>query len=81
MASRAFSFTDPNVTSIARYAREDVLMSGWLQGEALLAGAHAAVEASGDGRDVLLGFPTHFRGQPHATFELFFNALYSGAVP
>lgn len=45
LRGRAFSFTDPNVTSIARYACEDVLMSGWLQGEALLADAHAVVEA------------------------------------
>jgi len=34
----------------------------------------------GDGEVVLLGFPTHFRGQPHGTFKLLFNSIYLGGL-
>jgi len=63
---------------IARYpARaEDVLLSGYLQGGAAIAGRAAAVEVPmGQGRAVLLGFRPQYRGQSYGTFKLLFNAL------
>lgn len=64
----------------ARYAQKDVLMSGWLEGESLIAGKGAVVEARvGEGRAVLLGFRVQHRGQSHATFRLLFNAIHTAA--
>jgi hypothetical protein len=34
----------------------------------------------GEGKVMLLGPEVAFRGQPHATFKLLFNALYYGSA-
>ncbi len=70
----------PSVRVIARYGSADVLMSGWLEGEASIAGRPAAVEATaGLGRAVLIGFRAQHRGQSYATFRLLFNAILTSA--
>ena len=53
------------------------------EGQQYLDGGTAMVDASlGAGKVLLLGPEVAFRGQPHATFKLLFNALlYSGAKP
>ncbi len=63
---------------IGRYASSNVLMSGWLEGEKVIAGTGAMAEVrSGQGRAVLFGFRPQHRGQAHATFRLFFNAIHT----
>jgi hypothetical protein len=63
---------------VARYASRDLLLSGWLEGEEVIAGRPAIAEISvGSGRVVLLGFRVQHRGQSLATFRLLFNALLS----
>jgi hypothetical protein len=63
---------------IGRYAKSDVLLSGWLEGERVIAGKGAMVEVrSGQGRAILFAFRPQHRGQSHATFRLFFNALHA----
>jgi hypothetical protein len=63
---------------IGRYAKSNVLMSGWLEGEKVIAGKGAMVEVkSGQGRAVLFGFRPQHRGQAHATFRLLFNAIHT----
>ena len=60
----------------ARYATDRLLMSGWINGEAKIAGKAAIVEASlGRGKVVLVGFGPYFRGQPHGTFRILFNPI------
>ncbi len=68
---------------VARYPdhRDDVLVSGYLKGAALLARRAAVVDfAVGKGRVVLIGFRAQHRAQPHRTFKLLFNALYLGGL-
>ena len=79
--SSAFAVTsaDANVRVVARYAKENVLRSGWLLGEEKLRGQIALAEASvGKGRVVLFGFRPQHRGQAWATLPFIWNAL-SGA--
>jgi len=60
----------------ARYGDKDVLLSGLLEGEQLIAGRPAVVQVnSGMGRVILLGFPVQHRAQSLATFRLLFNAI------
>jgi len=72
---------DAGVTTariIGRYAKSNVLMSGWLEGEKAIAGKGAMIELkSGQGRAVMFAFRPQHRGQAHATFRLFFNAIHT----
>ena len=55
----------------------DVLMSGWIHGEAMLTRKAAAVAMTyGRGRIVLLGFRAQHRAQTDATFPFLFNAIW-----
>jgi hypothetical protein len=68
--------TEANVRVIARYAKENVLLSGWLLGEDRLSGQIALAEVSvGKGRIVLFGFRPQHRGQAWATLPFIWNAL------
>jgi len=68
----------PTARVIGRYAKSGVLLSGWLEGERVVAGKGAMVEVkAGQGRAILFGFRTQHRAQAHATFRLFFNALHT----
>jgi hypothetical protein len=64
--------------TIARYGSSNVLLSGWLEGERVIAGRSAVIQASvGLGHVDLLGFPVQHRAQSHATFRLLFNAIFT----
>ena len=64
--------------SIARYAKSNVLASGWLEGERAIAGKGAMAEVkSGLGRAILFAFRPQHRAQSHATFRLLFNAIHT----
>jgi hypothetical protein len=66
--------------SIAHYADEKPLLSGWLLGGKYLNGASALVEKKlGEGRVVLFGFRPQYRGQSEVTYKLFYNALLYSA--
>ena len=64
---------------IAGFPERDLLQSGWLIGENLIAEKASMVSADyGEGRVVLIGFRAQHRSQTHGTFKLVFNALFSG---
>ena len=71
-----------NVEAIARYADEDILMSGWALGEEDAIGGKIAMARApmGAGEVILFGFRPQFRGQPRGTYKLFLNALNGAAV-
>jgi hypothetical protein len=72
-----------NVAKVAWFTGPDTLESGWALGQKLLDGTTAVAEAKlGEGKVFVMGPEVTFRGEPHATFKLLFNALlYSGAGP
>lgn len=74
--SSAFEATDSSVKVVARYARENVLRSGWLLGEAKLKGRIALAEVRlGKGRVILFSFRPQHRAQTWGTFPFIWNAL------
>jgi glutamine amidotransferase-like uncharacterized protein len=72
----------PPVEVVARYAEDDLLMSGWALGEKKHIGGEAAMVRvrHGAGDVVLFGFRPQFRGQPRGTYKLIFNALHGATV-
>jgi hypothetical protein len=63
---------------LARYPRDrSPLASGYRAGPDRLEGKIAALDAEvGKGHVILLGFKPQWRGQAHAAYKFFFNALY-----
>ena len=75
--SSAFDATEADrVRVIARYAKEDVLRSGWLRGEDRIKDKIALAEVTmGKGRIVLFAFRPQHRGQTWGTLPLIWNAI------
>ncbi len=79
--SQAFEVTSTSrshdVSVLATYVERDILQSGWLLGEPVIARKAAAVSvAQGKGRVVLIGFRPQNRAQTHGTYKMVFNALW-----
>lgn len=73
----AEKFNAHQVEAAASYVKQDVLQSGLLTGEQLIAGTPALIRAQcGKGDVVLYGFAPQHRCQTHGTFKMLFNALY-----
>ena len=68
-----------DVEILSTYIERDILQSGWLLGEQVIARKAAAVAVShGAGKVVLIGFRPQHRDQTHGTFKMVFNALLNG---
>ncbi len=68
-----------DVEILATYVDRDILQSGWLLGEHVIAKKAAAVSVThGAGKVVLIGFRAQNRAQTHGTFKMVFNALLNG---
>jgi hypothetical protein len=62
--------------TIVRYKDENLLKSGWLDGEEKIANKSAMITTSyGQGKIVLIGFRTQHRNQTDGTFKLLFNTI------
>jgi hypothetical protein len=74
-------FASQRTTIVARYPNTNVIASGWLKGEELMAGRAAVVSIDmNPGKVVLFGLRPQHRAQTHATFPMLFNALYLSAL-
>ncbi len=70
-----------DVEIFATYVERDILQSGWLLGEQVIARKAAALSVKhGLGRVVLLGLRPQHRSQTHGTFKLVFDALVTPAA-
>jgi hypothetical protein len=68
-------------SAVGWFSDAEPLDSGWAWGQQYLAGGTVFAEASvGEGKVFLLGPEVNFRDQPHGTFKLLFNGLYSGSA-
>jgi hypothetical protein len=73
--------TDRNerVQTVVTFQARDLLQSGWLLGEQVIAKKATMVSVElGNGRVVLIGFRAQHRAQTHGTFKLVFNTLLGG---
>ena len=62
--------------TVVRYKPENLLKSGWLDGEEKIAKRSAMITTDyGLGRIVLIGFRTQHRNQTDGTFKLLFNSI------
>jgi hypothetical protein len=67
------------VTAPVHYPASNVLRSGWLLGEDVVAGRSSVVDAKiGTGQVVLLGLSVQHRAESHGTYKLLFNSIYAG---
>ena len=74
--SSAFEAEGNRVQVVARYAKDNLLRSGWLRGEDRLKDKIALAQLSmGQGRIVLFGFRPQHRGQTWGTFPFIWNAI------
>ncbi len=61
---------------VASYPKEDILLSGWLMGEDVIARKAAVVDTKyKKGHIILIGFRCQHRAQSHGTYKFLFNAL------
>jgi hypothetical protein len=75
----AFNVSDGKV--ITRYSNtNEMLISGWAEGTALIKGKANIVEVSyGKGRIILIGINPIYRAQVHDSFKYLFNSMFYGA--
>jgi hypothetical protein len=68
-----------DVEILSTYVDRDILQSGWLLEEQVIAKKAAAVSVKlGQGKVVMIGFRPQHRDQTHGTFKFVFNAVMNG---
>ncbi|MGQ9559623.1 MAG: M14 family metallopeptidase [Candidatus Oleimicrobiaceae bacterium] len=79
--SEKIAFSPRSGSSPITFAADSLLLSGWLEGQRLIAQQAALVVCPlGKGKVVLFGFRPHFRAWTVGTFKVLFNALYWSAA-
>jgi hypothetical protein len=75
------SFSSMQSATVVRYPNNNLLRSGWLQGESYLTNKIAVAQVRlGKGRMILMPLRVQHRAQTHATFKLLFNAILTSAA-
>ena len=75
------AFETDSAVVVARYAKQDLLLSGWIDGEEYLSGKQAVFEVPvGRGRIIVIGFRCQFRAQTRVTYKLLFNSLFYATI-
>ena len=75
------SFANLPNSPVVLFPKDNILKSGWLQGESYLSNKIAVAEVRlGKGRMVLMPLRVQNRAQPHGTFKLLFNAILTSAA-
>ncbi len=71
------AFSSDRYEIIAEYPAKNLLQSGLLIGEPIIAGKPCMLSVKvGNGEVVFIGFRAQFRSQTHGTFKFLFNCLY-----
>lgn len=66
---------------LATYPSSNVLVSGFIKGEEVIANTPGIIyDEIGKGKVVLINFEPTFRAQPVGTFKVVFNAIYNSVV-
>jgi len=61
---------------VARFPEDEILLSGWIHGEDVIARKAAVVDIRRKkGHIILIGFPCQHRAQSHGTYKFLLNAL------
>ena len=77
MFYRSSAFALSQGLAVVHYAPQDLLLSGWINGENHLAGKTALAEFRMEkGRIILIPFRPQFRAQTRGTYKFLFNTLY-----
>ncbi len=75
------AFEAKSAVSIASYPGENLLLSGWIDGEQYLHGRQAVLEVPIEkGRVIFIGFRCQFRAQTRVTYKLLFNSLFYATI-
>jgi hypothetical protein len=75
------AFSNLSNAPVVLFPKDNILKSGWLQGESYLSNKVAVAEVRlGKGRLVLMPLRVQHRAQPHGTFKLLFNAILTSAT-
>ena len=72
----------PDVAIVVKFAANNLLLSGWANGEEKYLKNKAAMldVTYGSGKVVLFSFRPQFRGQPRGTYKLIFNSILRAAA-
>ena len=71
------AFETDSAVVVVSYPEEDLLLSGWIDGEEYLTGKKAVFEVPmGRGRIIVIGFRCQFRAQTRVTYKLLFNSMF-----
>ena len=81
MFVRSPAFETDSAVVVASYPKEDLLLSGWIDGAEYLSGKQAVFEVPmGRGRIIVIGFRCQFRAQTRVTYKLLFNSMFYATI-
>ena len=81
MFVRSPAFETDSAVVVASYPKENLLLSGWIDGAEYLSGKQAVFEVPmGRGRIIVIGFRCQFRAQTRVTYKLLFDSMFYATI-